>query len=222
MTHRLTLMDISPVTHDTYHLVFAKPDDFDFEPGQAAELTLDEKGWRDEDRPFTMTSLPQDSTLEFVIKSYPDHEGVTAQIPDLKPGDQVMLDGPFGAITDHGVGTFIAGGAGVTPFIAILKKQAAAGVQGSHLIFANDTKADIILKGLWDSLKGLKTTFVVKEGDDPSLRTGEVDKDLLSEVVTDLDQPFYICGPGGMVDAVRDTLREMGVKDDKIITEDGW
>ncbi len=221
MTHRLTLQGIAPLTHDTYHLIFNKPEDFDFEPGQAAELTLDEKGWRDEDRPFTMTSLPQDNTLDFVIKSYPDHGGVTAQIPEMEPGYQVFLDGPFGAIKDYGVGTFIAGGAGVTPFIAILKKQAAAGEHGSHLIFANDTKADIILKGLWDSLKGLETTFVVNE-DDPNMRSGEVDKALLSDVVTDLDQPFYICGPGKMVDSVRDVLTEMGVKKDNIITEDGW
>lgn len=222
MTHRLTLQGISPVTHDTYHLVFDKPGGLDYEPGQAAELSLDENGWRDEDRPFTMTSLPHDKTLDFVIKSYPEHAGVTARIPDMKPGDQVLLDGPFGAIIDHGIGTFIAGGAGVTPFIAILKKQAAAGQHGSHLIFANDTRADIILKGLWESLKGLTTTFVVKDGDDPAQRTGTVDKALLAEVITDLDQPFYICGPGGMVDNVRDTLREMGASDDRIITEDGW
>lgn len=222
MAHTLTLQGIEPVTPDTYHLIFNKPDDFTYEPGQAAELTLDEKGWRDEDRPFTMTSLPTDPTLEFVIKSYPDHDGVTAHIPNLKPGDQVFLDGPFGAITDHGVGTFIAGGAGVTPFIAILKKQAAAGEHGSHLIFANETKADIIMKGLWDSLSGLKTTFVVGEEAEGQMREGQVNKDLLSDVIENLDQPFYICGPGGMVDDVRDTLRKMGVTDDNIITEDGW
>jgi predicted ferric reductase len=202
--------------------VFNKPAEFSFEPGQAAGLTLDEKGWRDEDRPFTMTSIPQDQTLDFVIKSYPDHDGVTKQIPDMQPGDQVFLDGPFGAITDHGIGTFIAGGAGVTPFISILKKQAPAGKQGSHLIFANTTEEDIILKGLWDSLKGLETTFVISDDADTQYRKGIVDKDLLSDVVTDLDQPFYICGPGEMVDSVRDALKEMGVADDKILTEDGW
>lgn len=222
MTHTLTLQGITSLTHDTFHLVFNKPETFTYEPGQAATLTLDEKGWRNEDRPFTMTSLPQENTLDFVIKSYPDHDGVTAQIPDMSPGDQVTLDGPFGAIKDFGVGTFIAGGAGVTPFIAILKKQTAAGIQGSHLIFANETEDDIILKGLWQSLKGVETTFVVSDDKDSSYRQGIVDKDLLKDVVTNLDQPFYICGPGPMVDSVRDALKEMGVADDKIITEDGW
>ncbi|MEJ6396406.1 FAD-binding oxidoreductase [Yoonia sp. 208BN28-4] len=222
MATKLTLQSIDPVTHDTYHLVFAKPDGFDFKPGQAAGLSLDEKGWRDEDRPFTMTSLPSDPTLEFVIKSYPDHDGVTEKIPNMKIGDQMFLDGPFGAITDHGTGTFIAGGAGITPFIAILKKQMRDGKSGSHLIFANEKDADIIMKPMWDTMEGLTTTYVISDQDDTAHRKGQIDADLLKDVVTNTDQPFYICGPGGMVDQVRDALKDMGVDDDKIITEDGW
>ena len=123
MTHTLTLQSISPVTHDTHHLVFDKPEGFSFTPGQAVDLSLDKDGWREEKRPFTFTSLPDEDTLQFVIKSYPEHDGVTEQIGKLQAGDKVLIEDPWGAIEDKGDGIFIAGGAGVTPFISILRKK---------------------------------------------------------------------------------------------------
>lgn len=222
MTHTLTLQQITPVTHDTYQLTFNRPAGFDFDAGQATELALQKDGWKDEGRPFTMTSRPNDKHLEFVIKSYPSHDGVTEQIPTLGMTDQVTATDPFGAITDRGPGVFIAGGAGVTPFIAILRKQQEEGTTGSHLIFSNKTDDDIILHDMWQSMPGLDTTFVVSDQDDTSHVKGKVDKALLEELVDNTDQPFYICGPGGMVDDVRATLREMGVAEDRIVTEDGW
>ena len=91
--------------------------------------------------------VPDDDTLEFVIKSYPDHEGATAQVPDLSIGDTASLDGPFGAITDRGPGVFLAAGAGITPFIPILRKHDREGLMdGCTLIFSNKTEADIIMQ----------------------------------------------------------------------------
>ena len=70
----------SAVTHDTNHYVFSRPDGMTFEPGPAAELAIQKDGWKDKGRPFTFTSMPSDSDLEFVIKTYPDHNGVTEQM----------------------------------------------------------------------------------------------------------------------------------------------
>lgn len=222
MSHILTLQEIVPVTHDTYQLTFNRPDGFVFEAGQATELTLLRDGWRDEARPFTMTSRPNDPHLEFVIKSYPDHDGVTEQVASLKMTDQVSVTDPFGAITDRGPGVFIAGGAGITPFISILRKQQEEGATGSHLIFANKTDQDIILQQMWQSMPGVEATFVVSDQDDTAHVKGKLDKATLDGMIADHDQPFYICGPGGMVNDVRDALKDSGVSADNIHTEDGW
>ena len=222
MTHTLVLQAIAPVTHDTWHLTFNRPPEFSFDPGQATELAIQKDGLKDEARPFTMISQPDDASLEFVIKSYPEHDGVTEHVPDLGIGDIVEADAPFGAITDHGKGVFLAAGAGITPFIAILKKHQREGVAGDTLIFSNKTDQDIILKDTWTSMAGVDPVFVVTDQDDTEHRKGQLGKSDLEELVSDLDQPFYICGPGGFVDAMRDALKEMGVKDDRIITEDGW
>lgn len=222
MTYTLTLMETEALTGDTYRLLFNRPDGFTFEAGQATELALQKDGLREEARPFTMTSRPTDPHLEFVIKSYPDHDGVTQHIPDLVMTDQVTATEAFGAITDHGPGVFIAGGAGVTPFISLLRKQQQEGNDKAQLIFANKTDQDIILKEMWQSMPHVDETFVVSDDDDTAFRKGIVDKAMLSEVVDSTDQPFYICGPGGMVDDVRNALQELGVAKERIVTEDGW
>ncbi|RMA43163.1 FAD-binding oxidoreductase [Rhodophyticola porphyridii] len=223
MSYSLTLQDISTVTHDTRCLRFDRPEGFAFEPGQAAEIALDRDGWRDEGRPFTMTSQPEDPFLEFVIKIYPDHDGVTEQIATMTPGEKVQAGDPFGAITDHGAGTFIAGGAGVTPFICLLRRRAAqAQTDGCHLIFSNKSEADIILRDEWERTDGLKTTFVVTDEDADGLPGGPIDRDFLDRHLSSKSGPFYICGPGGMVDDIRDHLKSMGVDGAEIITEDGW
>ena len=153
MAHTLTLKQIEPVTHNTYRLVFARPQSFEFTPGQATDMSLDREGWRDEYRPFTMTSQPEDEDLEYVIKTYPEHEGVTNEIATLTPGENVFVGQPWGAIRDIGPGTFIAGGAGVTPFIPILRRRDRDGtLAASHLVFGNKSEDDIILRPLGDVL----------------------------------------------------------------------
>lgn len=222
MSHTLTLKSIEPVTHDTHHLVFDRPEGFEFEPGQAVDLALDRDGWREEKRPFTFTSLPQDDTLEFVIKSYPDHDGVTEQIGKLKAGDRVIIDDPWGAISDKGAGWFIAGGAGVTPFIAILKKRLKENgtLEGSTLIFSNKTEADIILRDTFESMSGLKCVFTVTDEPESPLCMGMIGKEMLAEHVSPGEGPCYICGPDPMIDAVADALKEIGVAEEHIITEE--
>lgn len=222
--YKLTLQELSPVTHDTYRLVFDRPDGFAFEPGQCTHWALDRDGWRDEDRPFTMTSQPEEEDrVEFVIKTYPDHDGVTKEIPDLSPGTQVIADEPDGAITDHGAGVFIAGGAGVTPYIPILRRRAKDGaLEGCTLIYSNKTERDIILRDEWEGMEGLRCVFTVTDQSDAEVQSGMIDADFLKENVPDLDQPFYICGPRQMVNDVRDALKAIGVAEDNIVTENGW
>lgn len=221
MSHRLILDRIEPVTHDTHHLVFPRPEGYTFEPGQATELTLDRDGWRDEGRPFTFVSQPEDETLEFIIKSYPDHDGVTARVAELQPGDAVHVVEPFGAIQDHGPGVFIAGGAGVTPFISILRRRARKdALQGCMLIFSNKREKDIILRQEWEGMHDLATIFTVTDEWTDGLPHDFVDRDFLEEAVKDFDQRFYVCGPPKMIDDVTYALRELGAEPDALTLEE--
>lgn len=219
MAHEMTLKRIESVTHDTHHLVFERPEGFEYTPGQGVELHVLKEGWDDKGRPFTPVTLPEEPTLEFVIKSYPDHHGVTEQIGRLEPGDQVKIKGPFGAISDHGPGIFIAGGAGVTPMIAVMRQQLRdrGTLEGSTLVFANKSEQDIIWRDKFEAMKGLNTAFVVDEagGSVPQQR---IDRDYLSQFVGP-ESLCYLCGPPPMMKAVNTALKDLGVKDENIIQE---
>ncbi|MGK7651385.1 hypothetical protein ACSQ76_02820 [Roseovarius sp. B08] len=140
----------------------------------------------------------------------------------MTPGEKVTLDGPFGAITDEGAGLFLAAGAGITPFIAILRKRAKeADLEGCQLIFSNETEGDIILSEEWAQMQGLRVDHVLSEEDVPDLHYGKVDKTFLERHAA-LSGQVYICGPQGYVDAMRDTVKDLGVPGDGIHTEEGW
>src|SRR5205085_10674374 len=97
-------------------------------------------GWKNELRPFTFTGLGNAETLEFTIKIYNDHAGVTNMLGKLNSGAELILHNVFGAIQYKGPGVFLAGGAGVTPFIAILRHlYKHHQLTGNKLIFSNKT-----------------------------------------------------------------------------------
>lgn len=224
MTHSLTLQKIDAVTPDTHHLWFDRPAGFRHTPGQAVDLALDRDGWREEARPFTPVSLPEEETLQFVIKSYPDHDGVTEQIGAMRPGDRVLIDEPWGAIKDEGPGYFIAGGAGVTPFIAVLRERLKekGTLEDCTLIFSNTTEKDIILRDAFEGMRGLKTVFVVTDQDDPGagVNTGKIDRAFLADHVDPAVGKAYVCGPEAMIDDVCTALLELGLDESRIVTED--
>ena len=227
MTHTITLRKIVPVTHDVRRLTFDKPEGYRFTSGQACHIALARDGWRDEQRPFTFTSQPEDDHLEFTIKSYaeddPDHDGMTAQIATLEPGETVTIDDPFGVLEDRGPGVFIAGGAGVTPFIPILRRRARDGdaVSACTLIFSNRTERDIILREEWDAMPGLGKIYVVTDQPDSDLPHGPIDGAFLDQVLKGFREVFYICGPRQMTQDIMQALKERGVPDEKIV-QDQW
>ena len=222
MTHTVRIQSIEPVTHDTRHLVVTRPDGFSFTPGQATNMAVDREGWRDSKRPFTFTGDPDADRLEFIIKIYPDHDGVTEQIGKLKVGDTLLITDAWGAITDQGPGVFIAGGAGITPFIAILRERARQqdGLAGCTLIFSNKTERDVILRDEWEAMEGLSVFFVLTDEGTDALPRQRIDRDYLEQRVHGWRENFYVCGPPGMIDAVTEILRLEGVPDDRVIVED--
>ncbi|XYK78983.1 MAG: FAD-binding oxidoreductase [Labrenzia sp.] len=221
MTDKVEILEKSKVTHDVWALTTARPDGFSFEPGQATEVRIDREKWREEPRPFTFTSLPEDDVLEFTIKAYRDHDGVTNKLDDVKVGEKLLIDDPWGAITYKGPGTFIAGGAGITPFLAILRDLKQKGqLSGHRLLFGNKTSDDIILRDELDDMAGLEVIYALSDESKDGMREGHFDKAALKDILGTTDQMFYVCGPQKMVDAVIENLKSLGVSADMIVTED--
>jgi ferredoxin-NADP reductase len=114
--HKVRILSIKEVTHDVKSFTIERPANYSFVPGQATEVSINKPDWKNEKRPFTFTSLKDAPHLEFVIKGYPDHKGVTAELHKLTVGDELLIHDVWGAISYKGKGVFIAAGAGVTPY----------------------------------------------------------------------------------------------------------
>jgi propane monooxygenase reductase subunit len=211
MQTSVRITDTIPVTHNVRHYRVERPPNYGFSPGQATEVSIDRDGWQDKKRPFTFTCLPDAETLEFTIKSYFDHTGVTNELWSLGAGDRLILRDVWGTIQYKGPGTFIAGGAGVTPFIAILRHLNASGkIAGHRLVVSNRTEKDIILREEFEAMDGLEVLWTLTDDPRSRLLQERIDADFIRRHVANLNQNFYLCGPDPMVKDLRDTLEAAG------------
>lgn len=208
----IKIESLDKVTHDVIRIVANKPIGYTYLPGQATELSINQIGWEEEKRPFTFTSLPENDYLEFTIKTYPSHNGVTNHLLTLKKGDELILHEVFGAITYSKEGVFIAGGAGVTPFISIFRHLKAKNEIGNNkLLFANKTMSDIILKDEFTAMLGRAFINILSDEQVEGYGHGFITEDFLRQNISDFNQQFYVCGPPPMVDMVLKQLNNLSV-----------
>ncbi|NIP73364.1 MAG: flavodoxin reductase [Gammaproteobacteria bacterium] len=220
MDYTVNLLMSEFVTHDVKRFIVDKPDGLDYEPGQGVELAIDLPDWKDEGRPFTPTSLPQDRVLELTIKAYPDHHGVTERLHGLAPGAGLRMSKPFGTITYRGPGVFIAGGAGITPFIAILRRLAAQGeLEANGLIFSNKTPADVIGEKEFRHYLGQRCTLTCTAEAAPGYDHRRIDAQYLREKIDDFGQHFYVCGPPRFVEEINEALQGLGTSPNALVFE---
>ena len=221
MGHKVKVISVKKITHDVLKMVTEKPDQYIFSPGQAAMVSINESYWKDKKRPFTFTSLPGDNYLEFTIKTYPAHRGLTNRLLQLKKDDELILSDVFGAITYQGEGVFIAGGAGITPFISIFRDLQSKNQAGNNkLIFANKTKADIILEQEFKKILGSNFINILSDEKAEGYATGLITEDFLRENIAGLNSFFYLCGPPPMTEAMETLLSHFGVDTKRIIQEE--
>lgn len=127
----------------------------------------------------------------------------------------------FGAINYKGEGVFIAGGAGVTPFIAILRQlQKDSKLGNNKLIFSNKTSKDIILKDEFEKMPGVNFINTLTNEATAHYDNRKIDADYLKEKINDFSQYFYICGPDAMIESVKAMLQNLGVIKEKIVIEE--
>lgn len=219
-TQLVKIKSIEKVTHDVIRIVTNKPVGYHFIPGQATEISINKIGWLKEKRPFTFTCLPENDYLEFTIKTYPERKGVTNELLNLKRDDELILHEVFGAITYQKEGVFIAGGAGVTPFISIFRHLQTNNQLGHNvLVFGNKTRADIILEIEFRGMLGDAFINILSDEKVEGYHYGLISEDFLKSNISDFNQQFYVCGPPPMMDTILKQLEHLGVGKNTITVE---
>jgi ferredoxin-NADP reductase len=218
--HIVKIKSIDKITHDVLKIVTERPPQYSFTPGQATDVSINKDGWKDEKRPFTFTCLPDNDYLEFTIKTYPSHKSVTNEFLQLKKDDELILYNVFGAIAYRGKGVFIAGGAGVTPFICIFRYlQSINEISTNKLIFANKTKSDIILEQEFKRLLGNNFINILSDENVDGYAHGQVTEGFLKEHINSPATYIYICGPPPMMSAIEKQLTNLHVAENLIVKE---
>ena len=219
--HLVKIKSIKHITHDVLQIITERPPHYSFNPGQATEVAINKKDWKNEKRPFTFTSLPESDFLEFTIKTYPSHNGVTKELLQLEKDDELILHDVFGAIEYKGEGVFIAGGAGITPFICIFRYlQSKNETGGNKLIFANKTSDDIILALEFKKLLCGNFINILSDEITEEYAHGQITEDFLKSNINDFDQQFYVCGPPAMMAAIQEQLSHLGIEKRAITVEE--
>lgn len=220
MENIVKILDIQQVTHDVKSFSLEKPKGYHFMPGQATEVSINKPGMEEEKRPFTFTSLNADDYLEFTIKRYKDRHGVTDKLHQLKPDDELILRDVWGAIEYKGPGYFIAGGAGITPFISILRQLHKENkLYSNTLIFSNKTSSDIIYENELREILGVQAIFILTKENKTGYKSGYINEDFIKQNVTDFKKRFYLCGPDQMVEDIRSILANLGAESDALVFE---
>jgi ferredoxin-NADP reductase len=155
-----------------------------------------------------------------MIKIYDDHNGVTNKLGSINAGAELILHDVFGAIKYKGPGVFIAGGAGITPFISIFRDlYKHRNLHGNKLIYSNKTSEDVIMAEELQAM--LKTDFIkiFTRENVVGFRGIRIDRNFLVKNIADFGQNFYLCGPKVFIKNITQLLLELGATAETLVFE---
>lgn len=223
LRHRLRVVSVVRESRDVVTITVGGRD-LDRLPARAGQFFLWRFGHRWwEAHPFSLSAMPDGRSLRITVKALGDG---TAWLQHVRPGTPVFAEGPYGAFTGarrtRRRVLLVAGGVGVTPIRALLEEFAHARAN-VVVVYRASTPHDAVLA---EELRAIATwcgaRLHVVIG--PATMTGRhgpvLGRRHLATMVPDAwKRDAYVCGPPGMIDAVRRTLTELRVPAAHIHTE---
>ncbi len=161
--------------------------------------------------PYSLSAAPTEHFLRITVKDLGDHSRSLAL---LKRNTRVFVEGPYGAFTagrstrPHIV--LIGGGVGITPVRALMD-EFKDGVE-MDLIYRASRQEDLVLREELDYMAynsggTIRVHYLVG-----SRKNHPMDSRSLKALVPRFaDCDIYICGPGPLVEAVREAAQDLGV-----------
>lgn len=226
----LRLKGMIQQTPTVWDLVFEKPKEFSFTPGQYMEWTMphrkpDARGNR---RYFTIASSPTEDTVRLGIKFGNKVSSFKRGIGVLDPGGSVVagsLAGDFTLPKEFKRCVLIGGGIGMTPFRSMAVNDLDKRTQRPVVLLCTaKTSSELVYKDLFDRCArelGWKVFYLVGQIDRQDLQNvqvGKIDQEYLRQFVG-CDTRFYISGQQSMVDKVKDQLGKLGTPGKNIKTD---
>lgn len=207
------------------------PIGFSFVPGQFLTYSAEIEG-KLVRRSYTIaSSAAQTSYVEATIKR--EDSGIFSEFMHgtVKEGDLVDVMGPSGAFTFRGEEAdsvvLIGGGVGITPLMAAIRYLTDIAWPGEiFLVYGARTTQDFIFRDELEYLQRRHTnlhvaaTMARAAGTSWMGTEGPITKELLAQAVPEIaKRRIHLCGPPGMMAAIKGILADLGAPGDQIKTE---
>jgi ferredoxin-NADP reductase len=200
------------------------------QPGQHLDVRLTAPDGYTAQRSYSIASAPEAPYVELIVDKLPDGEVSPYLTEELRPGDDLEVRGPFGGwfVWHVGLGgpvQLVAGGSGVVPFLAMLDHHRAAGSDVPvRLLYSARSLAEVFRRDRFaEPDRDVRIDLALTRDAPPGWTgvIGRVDGAVLSRLAfpPDADPQVFVCGPTGFVDAIANSLIDLGYASDKIKTE---
>ena len=161
--------------------------------------------------PYSLSAAPTQHLMRITVKDLGDHSRSLAY---LKPGTRVFVEGPYGAFTAEPFSrrhvVLVGGGVGITPIRAIME-EFRDGVQ-MDVVYRASREEDLVLKEELDYLAAQSRGAIRIHYLVGSRKNHPMDAETLKRLIPPFaDSDIYICGPGPLVDAVRQAAKDSGI-----------
>ena len=234
--HALPVSEVRRETDDCVSIAFDVPAElakqFEFIPGQYLTLrqTIDGEDVR---RSYSICESPRDGELRVAVKKVAGGVFSTYANEDLHAGDVLQVMTPMGRFkldanseASHTY-VFMAAGSGITPVMSMVKTILSDEPHSRALLFyGNRSSKTIIFKEELEDLKnkflGRLAVYHVLSGESADGGMGgRIDQEKLARWAGRIYDPlaidhFFLCGPGNLIETVRETLKEQGVPDERV------
>jgi predicted ferric reductase len=169
--------------------------------------------------PFSLSAAPGGRRLRITVRPPAGH---TSRLSSLRPGTRVIVEGPYGgfpgAARRGARVALIAGGVGIAPIRAMLEDMP-GGPGEIAVIYRASRPEDVLFRDELDELsrrRGADLHYAL--GGMPG--DGVLSPERLRELVPDIsERDVFVCGPRGMTEATRASLRRAGVRRAQITCE---
>jgi ferredoxin-NADP reductase len=220
-TYESTIEQIAAPAEDLRIVKFRLNKPISFAAGQYVSLSY--PGVRP--APFSIASSPeQHETLELGIEIVGGPN--TSRLKAAKPGDKVMLRGPFGNFVLDGQKKvcFIAGGTGIVPFLSMLRWIRDTNQEIDATLFYSCKAGKFLWLEELEQLAGERTRIVFTcTRNTPAhwqYLSGRIDERMVLQEMPDFaERTFFICGPREFIEAMFSVLKGMGVPENRLKRE---
>jgi predicted ferric reductase len=212
---------LKPDNHDGFH----------FHPGQFAWIKSGRTPFGIGQHPISLSSqgeVEPGGTVAFTIKNLGDWSG--EEVPALKAGDRVWVDGPYGVFTmdrEQAMGyVFIGGGIGITPLYSMLQTMVKREDMRPVVLFygaANSEEMTFREELLaFEEQLNLKVVPVYNDPEEGwEGETGYINGEIMQKYLPKQYKYFkyLICGPEPLMNAMEEAIPALGVPPENVLTE---